>query len=107
MGNLSISWTERGMIISSSDSSLSHKKMRLSNTGLDLSIDGGLTWRTAITGSGIIADEITTGSLNANKIAIKSGDAATFIWDAKGLRAYETKWDTDGSFKGVNFNNYI
>lgn len=108
MGNLSISWTEQGFIVSSQDSSQAHKKLRLSNTGLDLSVDGGQTWRTAITGTGITADEITTGSLNANKVSIKSGKASTFIWDAKGLRAYKTDWDESGKVvTSVNYNSYI
>ena len=106
MGNMSISWTEEGFIVSSQDSSQAHKKLRLSNTGLDLSVDGGQTWRTAITGTGITADEITTGSLNANKISIKSGKASTFIWDVKGLRAYETNWIGD-QVSSVNYNTYI
>lgn len=106
MGNLSVSWTEEGLIVSSQDSSQAHKKLRLSNTGLDLSVDGGQTWRTAITGTGITADEITTGSLNANRVSIKSGNAATFMWDARGLRAYETNW-IGNQVSSVNYNNYI
>lgn len=105
MGNLSVSWTSKGLIISSSDSSSSNKKIKLSNTGLELSNDGGLTWRTAITGNGILADEVSAGSIDANKVAIKSGEALTFLWDAKGLRAYDTTWNGDEAT--VNYNNYI
>ncbi len=107
LGNLSVSWTEKGLIISSTDTTSSNKKIRLSNTGLDLSVDGGVTWRTAITGDGIVATEVNSGSINTNKISIKSGEAATFIWDAKGLRSYETIWNPDDTLRAVNFNNYI
>lgn len=106
MGNLSVSWTKNGLIVKSSDSKNSHKQLRLSNTGLSLSTDGGLTWRLAINGDGIVANEITTGTINTNKITIKNGDIANFIWDTKGLRAYKSDFEANNLIK-VDYQNYI
>lgn len=108
MGNMSIKWTSEGLVISNQKDT--NNKLRLSNIGIAQSEDGGEVWKTVVVaGRGITANSIVTGTLDANKISIKSGDAATFIWDAKGLRAYETIWtEKDGSSSvNVNFNNYI
>lgn len=106
MGNMSIKWTSEGLVISNQKDT--NNKLRLSNIGIAQSEDGGEVWKTVLlAGRGITANSIVTGTLDANKISIKSGDAATFIWDAKGLRAYETIWGENGEVSNVNFNNYI
>ena len=106
-GNMSVKWTPEGMVIS--NQAEPNNKLRLSNAGIAQTGDGGETWKMlVINGRGITANSIVTGTLDANKISIKSGDAATFIWDAKGLRAYETKWNQEtNQLISVNLNNYI
>lgn len=106
MGNMSVSWTPEGLVISNQKDS--NNRLRLSNVGIAQSEDGGDTWKMLVlAGRGITANSIVTGTLDANKISIKSGDAATFIWNAKGLRAYETTWIQNNPTPNVNFNNYI
>lgn len=52
--------------------------MTMNSSGLLLSTDGGRTAKTAITAEGIVADTITTGTLNANLIAVRGGNAREF-----------------------------
>lgn len=53
--------------------------MTMNSSGLLLSTDGGRTAKTAITAEGIVADTITTGTLNANLISVRGGDNTDFI----------------------------
>ncbi|MDW4313699.1 phage tail protein [Staphylococcus saprophyticus] len=53
--------------------------MTMNSSGLLLSTDGGKTAKTAITAEGIVADTITTGTLNANLISVRGGDNTDFI----------------------------
>lgn len=53
--------------------------MTMNSSGLLLSTDGGKTARTAITAEGIVADTITTGTLNTNLISVRGGDNTDFI----------------------------
>lgn len=51
----------------------------MNSSGWMLSTDGGRTARTALTAEGIVADAITTGSLNANLITVTGGNADRYI----------------------------
>lgn len=62
--------------------------VRLTSAGIGLSTDGGVTYRTAMTGTGIVADEIVTGILRANNVTIQ-GEEDIFFWDGTGLWAYD------------------
>ncbi|MDU9418047.1 phage tail protein [Staphylococcus lloydii] len=53
--------------------------MTMNSSGLLLSTDGGKTAKTAITAEGIVANTITTGTLNANLVSIRGGDNTDFI----------------------------
>lgn len=53
--------------------------MTMNSSGLLLSTDGGETAKTAITAEGIVANTITTGTLNANLVSIRGGDNTDFI----------------------------
>lgn len=61
--------------------------VRLSSAGIGVSDDGGATYRTAMTGFGMVADEIVTGVLRANNVMIQ-GEKDLFFWDGTGLWAY-------------------
>lgn len=63
--------------------------VRIVSGGIFLSADGGSTWSTGITGSGINANYITTGQLNTAAINIMNGDFPSFRWDGNGLSAYQ------------------
>ncbi|MDW4083692.1 phage tail spike protein [Staphylococcus saprophyticus] len=52
--------------------------MTMNSSGLLLSTDGGKTAKTAITAEGIVANTITTGTLNANLISVRGGDNTQF-----------------------------
>ncbi|MDW4066468.1 phage tail spike protein [Staphylococcus saprophyticus] len=52
--------------------------MTMNSSGLLLSTDGGRTAKTAITAEGIVADTITTGTLNANLISVRGGNNTEF-----------------------------
>lgn len=52
--------------------------MTMNSSGLLLSTDGGKTAKTAITAEGIVANTITTGTLNANLISVRGGNAREF-----------------------------
>lgn len=49
------------------------------SAGVGVSNDGGNTFRTAMTGDGIVADVITTGVLNADQVALIGGSGRNFI----------------------------
>ena len=76
--------------------------VRIVSGGIFLSNDGGVSYNTGITGSGINANYITTGQLNASKVNIMSGSFSTFRWDALGLNAYQFALDENN--KPINFN---
>ncbi|AJD92025.1 hypothetical protein JMA_27080 [Jeotgalibacillus malaysiensis] len=63
-----------------------NRLIRLTSAGIGISDDGGQTYRTAMTGVGIVADEIATGILRANNVAIV-GEDDLFFWDGTGLWA--------------------
>jgi hypothetical protein len=62
--------------------------VRIISGGIFLSDNGGMTWNTGITGSGINANYITSGQINTNIINIMSGDFPSFKWDGSGISAY-------------------
>lgn len=81
------------------------KVLRLVSGGLFLSKDGGLTWQTGITGSGINANYINTGRIDTSVINVMNGNYPSFRWDAHGINAYQF---TAGEYDNVfNFNNFI
>jgi phage minor structural protein len=82
--------------------------VRLAGSGILLSDsknpDGTWNWRTAIQGSGIIADEIKTGVLQAALIKILGSDR--FFWDAENIiikHQSNANWEIRiGRYDGVN-----
>lgn len=106
----SVTWDSgRGIIIK--DLKNVSNILRLTSNGIALTIDGGKTWTTGITGNGINANFIKTGRLDANLINIMNGADPAFTWDKDGLSAYGST--SDGSTgdgidmqKAVRFNKY-
>lgn len=82
----SVVWDESGITVSSTQNG--NEIVRIVGGGIVLSNDGGKTWTTGITGSGINANTISTGVLNTNNIRIFNGDQQAFQWDKSGINAY-------------------
>jgi hypothetical protein len=77
--------------------------VRIVSGGIFLSTDGGVTWNTGITGSGINANFLTTGQINTESVNILNGAFPSFRWDENGLSAFEFLMDQSG--KPYNFNS--
>lgn len=107
----SVTWDENGL----RTTSLSNPSevVRMISGGIFLSTDGGQTWKTGITGSGINTSYLTSGQINTNKIYIMNGNNTAFRWDEKGISAYfhqevgpdENKIDVYDSSKFVRFDH--
>ncbi|WP_377277269.1 prophage endopeptidase tail family protein [Planococcus dechangensis] len=61
--------------------------IRLTSAGIGLSEDGGQTYRTALTGAGIVTNELVAGIIRTNNIQIV-GENDLFYWNGEGLFAY-------------------
>jgi len=62
-------------------------KYKLNGQGLFFSNNGGQTWNVGVGPSGINADYIKVGSLDAGKIKIVDNDFLYFYWDKDGIIA--------------------
>lgn len=102
----SVVWDETG--ITTTSLTKPNEIVRLVSGGLFLSNDGGTTWSTGITGSGINANYITTGQLNAGVVNIMNGDFPSFRWDGNGLSAYQflTNTQTMNPY-GFNYAKFV
>lgn len=77
--------------------------MRLTGAGWQIAsgkVGGQWQWRTAATGSGIVADEITTGTLRAALVTILGN--ANFFWDAANIICQ----DPENPNRQIRFGNY-
>lgn len=81
--------------------------VRIVSGGIFLSNDGGVSYNTGITGSGINANYITSGQLNTNKISIMSGSFPTFRWDEYGLSAYQFKLNDNKQPTNFNYAKFV
>ena len=79
--------------------------VRLVAGGIFMSTDGGQTWRTGITGTGINTSYLTAGQLNVDEIYIMSGSQPAFRWDRDGLSAYT--YSEIGNNRSYNLNKYV
>lgn len=61
--------------------------VRLTSAGIGLSQDGGATYRTAMTGAGIVTNELAAGVIRTNNIQLV-GETDLFYWNGQGLFAY-------------------
>ena len=101
----SVVWDDTG--ITTTSPSDPANVLRIVNGGVFLSRDGGLTWRTGITGEGINADYITTGQLNVDQVNILHGAHASFRWDSYGISAFAFTLDQQGNIEGYNSSKFI
>lgn len=101
----SVVWNDNGLTIT--NLSKLNEILRIVSGGILLSKDSGDSWETAITGSGINANYITSGQLNASEINIMSGVSNSFRWDGRGINAFGVKYDeTNKKPLGYNYSQF-
>lgn len=87
----SVIWDSSG--ITTTSLSNPNEMLRIVSGGLFISTDGGITWNTGITGSGINANYITGGQLDVEAVHILNGSFPSFRWDSLGISAYRFSID--------------
>ena len=97
----SVVWDETGLTTTSL--SKPNEMVRLISGGIFMSTDGGITWNTGVTGSGINATYITSGYLNTGIINIMNSGYPSFRWDGIGLNAFQFEIDQT-TLKPYGFN---
>jgi hypothetical protein len=101
----SVVWDETG--ITTTSLSNPSEIVRIVSGGIFLSTDGGVTWNTGITGSGMNANFITTGQINTSVVNIMNGSFPSFRWDSKGLSAFAFSTDATGKAYGFNTAKFV
>ena len=95
---------------SGSDINNHANKYRLDGQGLFFSNDGGQHWSVGVGPSGINADYIKVGTLDAGKIRIADSAYVYFSWDKDGIVAYRDPQAVTTDAKNINdaaiFNKY-
>lgn len=84
---------------SGSDINNHNNKYKLDGQGLFFTNNGGVSWNVGVTPSGINADYIKTGQLDAGKIKIVDSSYVYFSWDKNGIAAYRNP------LQNTNINN--
>lgn len=90
---------------SGSDMNNHASKYRFTGQGMIFSQDGGQTWDQGVGPTGINADYIKIGSLDAGKISIVDSDYLYFLWNKQGLTAFKTPQNTNEG--NMNFNDFV
>ena len=98
-------WDETG--ITTTSLSKPNEVVRLISGGVFMSTDGGITWNTGLTGSGINATYITSGQINTGIINIMNNGVPSFRWDGAGISAYEFQIDSAGQAYGFNAGKFV
>lgn len=101
--NENIKQDETGITVS--DLISPNLKTWLSPTGLQITEDGGLTWKSTISGKGIETDNLTSGMIYTESIAIMDGNHTSFRWNEEGITAYAPVEDVDNP-EGFNQNKF-
>lgn len=95
---------------SGSDINNHANKYKLDGQGLFFSNDGGQHWSVGVGPSGINADYIKVGTLDAGKIRIADAQYVYFAWDKDGIVAYRDPQAANTDLRNINdaaiFNKY-
>lgn len=95
---------------SGSDINNHANKYKLDGQGLYFSNDGGQHWSVGVGPSGINADYIKVGTLDASKIRIADNNYIYFAWDKDGIVAYRDPQNINTTSTNINdsaiFNRY-
>lgn len=81
--------------------------VRIVSGGILITNNGGETWSTGITGNGINANYITSGTLNTSAIHIMNNGFPSFRWDSFGISAYEFSVNENDEPYGFNNNRFV
>lgn len=57
-----------------------NKVVLFNSAGVGVSDDGGAKFKTAMTGDGLVADVVTSGTLNTDNVVVRGGDDDEFIY---------------------------
>lgn len=102
----SVVWDETGITTTSTTNPA--EILRIVSGGVFLSVDGGVTWNTGITGRGINASYITSGQMNVEEVNILNGSFPSFRWDKAGISAYEFAINEQtGVAQNFNFSKFV
>lgn len=101
-GNIKLDQTGQ----SGSDINNHNNKYKLNGQGLYFSNNGGVTWNVGVGPSGINADYINTGTLDAGNIRIVDGSYLYFLWDKGGITAYRELQATSSKPSGTDFARF-
>ena len=80
-------------------------RLKITSNGIFVTNDG--VWRSALRGDGIVAEMISAGNINTNKITISDGMFTAFRWDSTGINAYEQKYDDNNEKIGINLGTAV
>ena len=97
--NQNVIWDDSGITISNSKNP--NEIVKLTSGGIVLTADGGQSWTTGITGSGINANVITAGRIDTSRIRIFNEGQQTFEWNGKGIHAFAI------TNNKVNYGKYV
>lgn len=102
----SVIWDDTGITITSLTKP--NEIVRLVSGGILLTNNGGETWSAGITGSGINANHITAGQIDASRVNIIGGTFSAFRWDKDGLNAYKfSRNEITGEPEFFNFGQFV
>ena len=102
----SVVWDETGITTTSTTNPA--EIVRIVSGGVFLSVDGGVTWNTGITGRGINASYITSGQMNVEEVNILNGSFPSFRWDKAGISAYEFSVNSQtGAAQNFNYSKFV
>ena len=102
----SVIWDETGIITTSTNNPA--EIVRIVSGGVFLSVDGGITWNTGITGRGINASYITSGQMNVEEVNLLNGSFPSFRWDKNGISAYEFSINEQtGAAQNFNYSKFV
>ena len=102
--NQNVIWDDSGITISNSKNP--NEIVKLTSGGIVLTADGGQSWTTGITGSGINANVITAGRIDTSRIRIFNEGQQTFEWNGKGIHAFAVEDNKVNYGKFVRFDQY-
>lgn len=102
--NQNVVWDDSGITISNSKNP--NEIVKLTSGGIVLTADGGQSWTTGITGSGINANVITAGRIDTSRIRIFNEGQQTFEWNGKGIHAFAVENNKVNYGKFVRFDQY-
>lgn len=102
--NENVIWDKRGIEVS--DILNSNNKVRISSGGIFITSDGGKTWTSGITGSGINTKKLLAGVIDTNQINILSNGNYAFRWDKSGISAFRSADLSFSPDQVVRFSQY-